>query len=133
MADQLLDGPGVERLVVRLEGDQVVRRQLLEAVGQAVGERPGSASHDDHVEELLLDRQVALDLDHERADGRGTIAGTARGPSPRRSGCQPDAGRSAGIRSARVRQDSLTYEDRPTGPESDPIRPRQPRPPDRLS
>ena len=54
--------------MVRLEADQVVRRQIVQPVRQAAGEPPAAAAQDHHVEELLLLGQVALDF-----DGKGGI------------------------------------------------------------
>jgi hypothetical protein len=51
---------------VRLERDQVVRRQALQPVGKASDKAPAAAAHDHDVKKLLLRRQVALDLDGER-------------------------------------------------------------------
>jgi hypothetical protein len=67
VADQLPQRPGVERFLVRLKGHQVVRRQVLEAIGQRPGERPGPPANEDEVDELLLERQVELRL---HGDGR---------------------------------------------------------------
>jgi hypothetical protein len=52
--------------VVRLERHQVVRPQTFQAIGQATGEAPPAPPHDHHIEQLLLYREVALDLDDER-------------------------------------------------------------------
>ena len=65
MADQLLHGPAVQRLAVRLEGDQVVRQQPLQAIGQAARESPTATAYDHHIEQLLLHRQVRFDFDRE--------------------------------------------------------------------
>jgi hypothetical protein len=39
--------------------------QIAQPIGQGSLKLPASAPDDDHIEELLLLRQVALDLDHE--------------------------------------------------------------------
>jgi hypothetical protein len=54
---------------VRLERDPVVRRQAAQPVGQAAAKPPAAPAHDDHVEELRLLRQVALNLHGERRAG----------------------------------------------------------------
>jgi hypothetical protein len=62
---QRFHGPAGQRLVVRLEGHQVVQPQPFQAVGQAAGEPPPAPADDDHVEQSLLHRQVTLHFDHE--------------------------------------------------------------------
>ena len=69
MSDQLLHRPGVQGLATGLERDQVVGPEPAQPVGQPAGKPPPAAADDDHVEKLLLDRQVALDLDHEWGAG----------------------------------------------------------------
>jgi hypothetical protein len=56
MADQLLHGPVIEGLAVRLEGDQVVLHQTVHSIGKPEGQPATSSSQDDHVEVLLLGR-----------------------------------------------------------------------------
>src|SRR5262245_29719832 len=69
MPDQLLQRPGGQLLLVRLERDQVVRSQPLEPVGQPAVQLAGFLVDDQHVEQLLLDREVLL-----RLDGHGQAA-----------------------------------------------------------
>jgi hypothetical protein len=54
--------------VVRFEAQQVGWPQVLQAVGQAASETPAAAA-DEHVEQLLLHRQVALDFNNEGRAG----------------------------------------------------------------
>jgi hypothetical protein len=81
-ADQFLHGPAVQRLVVRFEGHQVVRPQALQPVGQPADKAPPAPPHDHHAEQLLLHRQVALDLDAERRAGEEVGEEQAEQPVP---------------------------------------------------
>jgi hypothetical protein len=69
VADQLLHRPGVQCLVMRLEGDQIVFGQVIQPVGQPDIDPPTSTANDHHVEELLLFGQVELDLNREGQAG----------------------------------------------------------------
>jgi hypothetical protein len=51
------------------ERHQVVRSQPFQAIGQSTGEAAAAAADDQHVEQLLLHRQVTLDIDHEGRAG----------------------------------------------------------------
>jgi hypothetical protein len=47
-----------------------MRRQVLQAIWQMAGEPPAASTHDHHVEELLLLRQVTLDFHRKRRVGK---------------------------------------------------------------
>ena len=54
---------------MRFERDQVVVRQILEAIGERVGHRPRPLADQHDIDELLLVRQVGL-----LGDGHAAIA-----------------------------------------------------------
>jgi len=67
VADQLLQRPGVHRLVEALAGEEVEVRETLETVGQDQRRRDRAGlANDGDVEELLPGQQVLLHLDLER-------------------------------------------------------------------
>jgi hypothetical protein len=73
MADQLVQRPGVERLVPGLVGQQIVRAQSLQAVRQLdrAGWDCGLLSFDnDHIEQLTGQRQLLFQLDPPTAVGK---------------------------------------------------------------
>jgi len=77
--DQLIEGPGAQRFVTRLVGEQVVRTQVLETVGELPrgfwgrlqralcgrATRPAVANrlNDGDIEQLTVQRQLLLQLD----------------------------------------------------------------------
>ena len=69
MADQFIQRPGVEGLVLRLVGQDIVCREPLQPIGQP-GERRGAgvergarpAFDDQDVQPLALERQLLLDI-----------------------------------------------------------------------
>lgn len=65
MGQQLADCPIVQWLVLRLECYQVVLDQIPKTVGQFARKSALAAAHDHHVEELLLLRKIALQIDEE--------------------------------------------------------------------
>jgi hypothetical protein len=71
--------------MVRFEGEEIVRRQAIHAIGQAFGKPPLAAAHDDTIEELLLSGQVALDLDGERRVGEKSVRSKPKRRCPSRS------------------------------------------------
>ena len=90
MPGQLLQRPVIERFLVGLEGDQVVRRQLFQALRQRPGEGAGVFAQDDDIEQLLLEREVLFQLDDERraaeevGQDQAKEAMPIHGPHPRR-------------------------------------------------
>src|SRR5437870_11610535 len=69
MAGKLLQSPVVERLPVGFKCEQVAGRQRIEAVRQPPPEAAWPLAQDDHVENLLLLRQILLQLDLKRRAG----------------------------------------------------------------
>jgi hypothetical protein len=65
MADQLVQGEGVQRFLVRLERDQVMPGQVLEAVRQQPGRFAGLLADQHQIEQLPAVRQVQLLLHGE--------------------------------------------------------------------
>ena len=62
MTDQFAQRPTIQRLLIRLEGQQIVRRQILETIGQLSRDRFQSFAEADEIEKLLLARQVDFGL-----------------------------------------------------------------------
>jgi hypothetical protein len=55
MAHQLIQSPTLQRLLVGLEGDEVVRSQILETVGEATRQRHQLLAEYDHIQQLPLE------------------------------------------------------------------------------
>ena len=95
VADQFLHRPGVQGLAMRFEGDQVVRRQVVQPVGQTAREPPTAPAQDYHVEKLLLLRQVALHFHRERRVGEEVHEEQAEQAMPVAQGIPIDGHRTA--------------------------------------
>jgi hypothetical protein len=66
VAGQLDQREGAQLVLVRLEGDQVVSGEVLEAVGHRAGQGGLPFAEEDHVEPLLPEREVPLHLHRHR-------------------------------------------------------------------
>ena len=83
VADQLLQRPGVHRLVEALVGEEVEVRETLETIGQDQRSRHRAGlANDGDVEELLPGRQVLLHLDLERGAREEVGEREAENPVP---------------------------------------------------
>jgi hypothetical protein len=77
-----MNGPAVECLLIRLEGDQVVWAQILEAIGEAARQRHRILANDHHVQPLLLERKILLDFNRNRQTVKEVHPGEAEQPVP---------------------------------------------------
>ena len=82
MADEFVQRPSIERLLERLEANQIVRRQVRKTIRQSERQQRAVAAQDHEVQPLLLQRQINLRFDRDRRASEEIHPGQAEEPMP---------------------------------------------------
>ena len=70
VAEQLVQGPIVERLLERFVAEQVMLSQVIQTIREPAGKSPRLLFEDDDIKELLAQGEVLLQFDNIRRVGK---------------------------------------------------------------